>query len=128
MVVLDTFYISYLAYRGSDLLGTSLGTEIVLGAALFYKVRSLVNQSVRPSRFSHVQIAEKLLSLRFSQRHVLRFPPSHMQIKEREKAQAEKENDDGKGGPTGGGGKGSSSAPPLPKALDIKLPDGGLWR
>ena len=38
MVVLDTFYISYLAYRGSGLLGTSLGTEIVLGAALFYKV------------------------------------------------------------------------------------------
>lgn len=39
MVVLDTFYISYLTYRGSDLLGTSLGTEIILGAALFYKVR-----------------------------------------------------------------------------------------
>ena len=52
--------------------------------------------------------------------------PSHTQINEREKAQAEKEKDDssGKGG---GGGKGSSSAPPLPRAPDIKLPDGGLW-
>ncbi len=38
MVVLDTFYISFLAYRGSDLLGTSLGTELLLGGALFFKV------------------------------------------------------------------------------------------
>lgn len=44
MVVLDTFYISYLTYRGGggggggELLGSSLATELVLGGALFFKV------------------------------------------------------------------------------------------
>ena len=61
--------------------------------------------------------------------YVCMFVSGPSQIKEREKAQAEKEKDDGnnKGGPSGGGGSKGGSAPPLPKAPDIKLPDGGLW-
>lgn len=39
LVVMDTFYVSYLAYRGSELLTTSLGTEVILGGFLFFKVK-----------------------------------------------------------------------------------------
>jgi len=39
LVVLDTFYVSYLAYRGSELLTTSLATEVILGGSLFFKVK-----------------------------------------------------------------------------------------
>ncbi|GAB5031439.1 Hypothetical protein NocV09_00503070 [Nannochloropsis oceanica] len=39
LVVLDTFYVSYLAYRGSELLTTSLATEVILGGFLFFKIK-----------------------------------------------------------------------------------------
>lgn len=39
LVVTDTFYVSYLAYRGSELLTTSLATEVLLGGFLFFKVK-----------------------------------------------------------------------------------------
>ena len=41
LVVTDTFYVSYLAYRGSELLTTSLATEVLLGGFLFFKVRRM---------------------------------------------------------------------------------------
>ena len=47
LVVMDTFYISYLTYRGSDLLSTSLGTEIILGAALYFKVGGCIRHGRR---------------------------------------------------------------------------------
>jgi hypothetical protein len=43
---MDTLYVSYLAYQHSDLLGTSVATELLLGLFLFYKVRT---QEVPPS-------------------------------------------------------------------------------
>ena len=39
LVVLDTFYVSYLAYRGSEMLTASLGTELILGGFLFFKIK-----------------------------------------------------------------------------------------
>ncbi len=56
------------------------------------------------------------------------FLSLYTQIKQRERAQAEKEESDRNNRGGGGGGKPLVSAPPLPKTPEINLPSGGLWQ
>jgi hypothetical protein len=99
LVVTDTFYVSYLAYRGSELLTTSLATEVLLGGFLFFKVRRRGGQggggwrqveggSVRRNTSTHVVLFPS--SFLFFNAHDTHIH-TRSQIKQRERAQLEKE-------------------------------------
>jgi len=98
LVVLDTFYVSYLTYRGSDLVSSSLATEALLGGVLFFKVRLGVT---RLESFRACDNCDNVVLEILHNMHQIFFVHSawhNLQIKQREAAQLDKEKsrpDDG---------------------------------